>query len=241
MTRFGQCCLLARRLVEAGVRFVTVNTFITVFDEITWDIHGSKPFTSIAGMKDIVAPMYDQGYSARCSKTFSSAACWTKRMVCQPRRIRPHAQDQSSRRARPLAQLLDDLFRRRRRQGRARRRQERRHRRLSRRSVPSTRRKSSPPSIKSLGLNLETHSARPAIAPVPARGLRHPGHQGTFLMPRASSHFLARLMRWRAGGDAATDLARPLPILPAEIKLSGSAAHQQLLVEQFQGKIFAGS
>jgi hypothetical protein len=64
MTRFGQSCLLARRLVEAGVRFVTINTFITVFDEITWDIHGSKPFTSIAGMKDIVAPMYDQGYSA---------------------------------------------------------------------------------------------------------------------------------------------------------------------------------
>src|SRR5947208_9891289 len=27
MTRFGQCCLLARRLVEAGVRFVTINTF----------------------------------------------------------------------------------------------------------------------------------------------------------------------------------------------------------------------
>lgn len=64
MTRFGQCCLLARRLIEAGVRFVTVNTFLTVFDEITWDIHGSKPFTSIEGMRDIVAPMYDQGYSA---------------------------------------------------------------------------------------------------------------------------------------------------------------------------------
>src|SRR5688572_4409212 len=30
MNRFGQSCLLARRLVEAGVRFVTVNTFITV-------------------------------------------------------------------------------------------------------------------------------------------------------------------------------------------------------------------
>jgi hypothetical protein len=64
MTRFGQCCLLARRLIEAGVRFVTINTFITVFDEITWDIHGSKPFTSIQGMREIVAPMYDQGYSA---------------------------------------------------------------------------------------------------------------------------------------------------------------------------------
>ena len=64
LNRFGQCCLLARRLIEAGVRFVTVNTFLTVFDEITWDIHGSKPFTSIEGMKDIVAPMYDQAYSA---------------------------------------------------------------------------------------------------------------------------------------------------------------------------------
>jgi len=64
LNRFGQCCLLARRLVESGVRFVTINTFLTVFDEITWDIHGSKPFTSIAGMKDIVCPMYDQAYSA---------------------------------------------------------------------------------------------------------------------------------------------------------------------------------
>ena len=64
MNRFGQCCLLARRLIEAGVRFVTINTFLTVFDEITWDIHGSKPFTSIEGMKNIVAPTYDRAYSA---------------------------------------------------------------------------------------------------------------------------------------------------------------------------------
>lgn len=64
MNRFGQCCLLARRLIEAGVRFVTVNTFLTVFNEITWDIHGSNPFTSIEGMRNIVAPMYDQAYSA---------------------------------------------------------------------------------------------------------------------------------------------------------------------------------
>ncbi len=64
MNRFGQCCLLSRRLIEAGVRFVTVNTFLTVFNEITWDIHGSSPFTSIEGMRNIVAPMYDQAYSA---------------------------------------------------------------------------------------------------------------------------------------------------------------------------------
>jgi len=70
LNRFGQSCLLARRLVERGVRFVTVNTFITVFGEITWDIHGSKPFTSIEGMRDIVAPMYDQGYSALIEDLF---------------------------------------------------------------------------------------------------------------------------------------------------------------------------
>jgi Protein of unknown function (DUF1501) len=62
-TRFGQSCLLARRLIERGVRFVTVNMFETVFDEITWDIHGSKPFTDIAEMSRLVAPNFDQAYS----------------------------------------------------------------------------------------------------------------------------------------------------------------------------------
>src|SRR5206468_3074016 len=62
-TRFGQSCLLARRLIERGVRFVTVNMFETVFDEITWDIHGSRPFTDIAEMAKLVAPNFDQAYS----------------------------------------------------------------------------------------------------------------------------------------------------------------------------------
>ena len=82
MTRFGQCCLLARRLVEAGVRFVTINTFITVFDEITWDIHGSKPFTSIEGMRDIVAPMYDQGYSALLEDLFQRGMLDSTMVAC---------------------------------------------------------------------------------------------------------------------------------------------------------------
>lgn len=64
MNRVGQCLLLARRLVENGVRFVTVNTFLTVFNELSWDIHGSKPFISVTQMKEQVAPMYDQAYSA---------------------------------------------------------------------------------------------------------------------------------------------------------------------------------
>jgi hypothetical protein len=62
-TRFGQSCLLARRLIERGVRFVTVNMFETVFDEVTWDIHGSKPFTDIAEMSKLVAPNFDQAFS----------------------------------------------------------------------------------------------------------------------------------------------------------------------------------
>ena len=61
---FGQCCLLARRLVGAGVRFVTINTFLTVFDEITWDIHGSAPFSPIECYSDLVCPMFDKGYAS---------------------------------------------------------------------------------------------------------------------------------------------------------------------------------
>ena len=64
MNRFGQSCLLARRLIEAGVRFVTVNMFETVFDEITWDIHGSKPFSPISATRDLVGPMFDKAYSS---------------------------------------------------------------------------------------------------------------------------------------------------------------------------------
>ena len=80
MTRFGQSCLLARRLVEGGVRFVTINAFLTVFDEITWDIHGSKPFTSIEGMRDIVCPMYDHEPTQRWWKTCrTSGGCSTRR------------------------------------------------------------------------------------------------------------------------------------------------------------------
>lgn len=64
MNRFGQSCLLARRMIEAGVRFVTINMFETVFDEITWDIHGSKPFSPISCYRDLVGPMFDNGYTS---------------------------------------------------------------------------------------------------------------------------------------------------------------------------------
>src|SRR6266702_1984970 len=64
LNRFGQSCLLARRLIESGVRFVTVNMFETVFDEITWDIHGSRPFSPIQCYSNEVGPMFDNAYSS---------------------------------------------------------------------------------------------------------------------------------------------------------------------------------
>lgn len=64
INKFGQSCLLARRLVERGVRFVTVNMFETVFNEITWDIHGSAPFSPISCYTDLVGPMFDHGFTS---------------------------------------------------------------------------------------------------------------------------------------------------------------------------------
>jgi uncharacterized protein (DUF1501 family) len=62
--RFGQGCLLARRLVERGCRFVTINMFETVFNEITWDIHGSAPFSPISCYRDLLGPMFDMAYTS---------------------------------------------------------------------------------------------------------------------------------------------------------------------------------
>jgi uncharacterized protein (DUF1501 family) len=51
-SEFGQSCLLARRLVESGVRFVTVNY-------AGWD-HHAKIFESL----DRMLPVFDQGFAA---------------------------------------------------------------------------------------------------------------------------------------------------------------------------------
>jgi uncharacterized protein (DUF1501 family) len=63
---FGQNCLLARRLVEHGVRFVTVNMFDTVFGELTWDMHadGGSLNVTLNDYKDTLCPMFDRAYSA---------------------------------------------------------------------------------------------------------------------------------------------------------------------------------
>jgi uncharacterized protein (DUF1501 family) len=63
---FGRSCLLARRLVEHGVRLVTVNMFDTVFNQITWDCHadGGALATTLDDYRDTLCPVFDQAYSA---------------------------------------------------------------------------------------------------------------------------------------------------------------------------------
>jgi arylsulfatase A-like enzyme len=51
-------------MVERDVRFVTVNMFETVFNEITWDIHGSAPFSPISCYRDLIGPMFDHAYAS---------------------------------------------------------------------------------------------------------------------------------------------------------------------------------
>jgi hypothetical protein len=61
---FGQSCLLARRLVESGVRVVVVNMFETVFGTPSWDAHGSGPFSSLDDYARTLLPAFDRAFSA---------------------------------------------------------------------------------------------------------------------------------------------------------------------------------
>ncbi len=63
---FGQSCLLARRLIENGVRLATVNMFDTVYNAVTWDCHadGEALATTLDDYRDILCPMFDMAYSA---------------------------------------------------------------------------------------------------------------------------------------------------------------------------------
>jgi Protein of unknown function (DUF1501) len=61
---FGQSCLLARRLVESGVRVVVVNMFETVFGTPSWDAHGSGPFSTLDDYAGRLLPEFDRAFSS---------------------------------------------------------------------------------------------------------------------------------------------------------------------------------
>ena len=49
--------------------------FETVFDEITWDIHGSAPFSPIECYKNEVGPNFDHAYTALLEDLAAAAGC----------------------------------------------------------------------------------------------------------------------------------------------------------------------
>jgi hypothetical protein len=63
--KFGQSCLLARRMVEQGASFVTVNMFDTVYDTLSWDCHadGAALDVNLNDYRDFLGPMFDLAYS----------------------------------------------------------------------------------------------------------------------------------------------------------------------------------
>ncbi len=63
-TAFGQNCLLARRLVEAGTRVVVVNMYETVFQNVSWDCHGRSPFSTLEDYAREVLPTFDWAFAA---------------------------------------------------------------------------------------------------------------------------------------------------------------------------------
>ena len=65
------------------MRFVTLNMFETVFNEITWDIHGSAPFSPISCYSELVGPMFDNAYSSLL-EDLSKTGCSTPRWCWPP-------------------------------------------------------------------------------------------------------------------------------------------------------------
>jgi uncharacterized protein (DUF1501 family) len=60
MNTFGQCCLLARRLIESGTRIVQINwPKVANSDNHSWDVHQGLPDR----MRRQSAPMLDAGPS----------------------------------------------------------------------------------------------------------------------------------------------------------------------------------
>jgi hypothetical protein len=65
-SEFGRACLSARRLVEQGVRFVTVNMFDSLAGRVTWDCHANEsgaPAT-LADYRNTLCPEFDRSFCA---------------------------------------------------------------------------------------------------------------------------------------------------------------------------------
>ncbi|QDU98204.1 DUF1501 domain-containing protein [Lignipirellula cremea] len=62
---FGQSCLMSRRLIEHGARFVTVNHFDTVFNISCWDMHanGGNLNNTYHDYENLLCPQFDLAFT----------------------------------------------------------------------------------------------------------------------------------------------------------------------------------
>jgi uncharacterized protein (DUF1501 family) len=58
----GERFLAARQAVERGERMIFLDTAVS--GEAGWDVHGARPFSTMADMRDVLAPRYDRAFSA---------------------------------------------------------------------------------------------------------------------------------------------------------------------------------
>ncbi len=154
---FGRGCLAARRLIEVGVRCVEVTLD-------GWDAHVANHEVHRSKLK-----ILDPAFAAllRDLKQRQLARAHHRRLL---RRVRPHAQDQSGRRQRSLADRFQPRTRRRldpRRHGPGRDRPRRYQR--SRQADPGRRCARDSPG---------------RLGPQPGQGKRRPGHQPTYQVER---------------------------------------------------------
>jgi uncharacterized protein (DUF1501 family) len=63
---FARSCLAARRLVEQGVRFVTINMFDSLADRVTWDCHANGTWApaTLGDYRNSLCPDLDRSLSA---------------------------------------------------------------------------------------------------------------------------------------------------------------------------------
>jgi len=61
-SEFARSCLSARRLVEQGVRFVTVNMFDSLMGRVTWDCHANSNWApaTLSDYRDSLCPDFDR-------------------------------------------------------------------------------------------------------------------------------------------------------------------------------------
>ena len=163
---FGQSCLLARRLVEAGTRFVQVKWYDgPAFD--AWDVHGAD-LGGMVRMEQHLCPRLDQGLTALLDDLHQRGLLRIDAGRGR-RRVRPHAEDQQVRRPRPLAALLLGPAGRRRRAGRRGRRRQRPRRRPPHATGPSAPAEFAATLYRLMGIDTNTDPASGPSSATPCR------------------------------------------------------------------------